>query len=475
MSTKRRIQAGILLVVFVVLAVAGFVVQRTVRTELVGRIDAELVGARDAILNLIDPLDETGLRLLERIADQPDRESAIVVFDAGGTARLTVASGTATDPDPLPDLGRIGVDELRARTNPFGVDAVDGRLEYRAVSVTIDDALVVIATPTDGVVAVTRRVGIVLLIAAGGAVVFIALATSMITRIAIRPVDEMIDAAEIIGGGDLEHRIDTSSQDGDVRRLSNALNEMLRRLEEAFAARQRSEQRLRRFVADASHELRSPLASIRGYAELLASGAADDPDDAAKAVDRIRSEAVRTGDLVEDLLLLARLDQGRTLAAEPVDLNRVVTDCVADARAVEPDRTIDVTLPDDVVTVTGDDARLHQVLGNLLANTRDHAPGSPVHVVLHAGTGETVELTVADGGPGMDREARERVFDRFWRADASRNRRSGGSGLGLAITAALVEAHGGAISVDAEPGRGATFRVVLPRPEARTETSVTNA
>ncbi|HEV8625617.1 MAG TPA: HAMP domain-containing sensor histidine kinase [Acidimicrobiia bacterium] len=235
----------------------------------------------------------------------------------------------------------------------------------------------------------------------------------------------------------------------------------------AFRERAANEARLRQFVADASHELRTPLTSIRGYAELWRAGGLRGGGDVDDAMRRMEQEARRMGLLVDDMLLLARLDQGRPLETTALALDRLVDEAVRDARAVEPDRPIDLVA--DPVTVTGDDHRLRQVVGNLLANARLHTPpGTPVHVSVRA-VGERVRLEVADEGPGLEPEMAARVFERFYRGDPARTRASGGSGLGLSIVAAVAEAHGGRVSVDTAPGAGARFVVELPLVHAHAE------
>jgi two-component system OmpR family sensor kinase len=257
--------------------------------------------------------------------------------------------------------------------------------------------------------------------------------------------------------------------------LASAFNTMVERIESAFRARERSEasargseERMRRFVADASHELRTPLTSIRGYAELYRQGAVTSPEDVAGVLRRIEDQAARMGLLVDDLLLLARMDQQRPLEHARVDLAVLAVDAVHDAHAVAPDRAVALRLPPTEgedpaeVPVAGDEARLRQVLGNLVNNAILHTPtGTPVEVRVKAEATEAV-LEVADKGPGLPGDQAERVFERFYRADPARGRASGGTGLGLAIVAAIVAAHGGRVEVRTAVGVGTTFRVLLP-------------
>ena len=236
---------------------------------------------------------------------------------------------------------------------------------------------------------------------------------------------------------------------------------MLAQIEQAFVERTASEARLRRFLADASHELRTPLTSIRGYSELFRRGAGARPEDLATSMRRIEEESARMGVLVDDLLLLARLDQGRPLERVPVDLARIAADAVDDARAVAPERQISLDSPASL-TVEGDELRLREVAANLLSNAVEHTPpGSPIEVHLSEEERHAV-VEVRDHGPGLSEEQRAAVFEPFYRSDTSRARERGGAGLGLAIVAAIVAAHGGEVRVSSEPGEGATFRVSLP-------------
>ncbi|CAM3449472.1 cell wall metabolism sensor histidine kinase WalK [Kibdelosporangium persicum] len=287
----------------------------------------------------------------------------------------------------------------------------------------------------------------VALISGGVALLAVGVLSWHAVRRGLRPLDDIADTAAEIGSGDLSRRVPGAPANTEIGKLSTALNGMLARLEA-------SEDRLRRFVADASHELRTPIATIRGHAELFRRGAASRPDDLAKVMRRIEAEAERMGLLVDELLLLARLDQGRPLERSPVDLPLLATDAVTDALATDPSR--DISVEAAPVTVLGDSARLRQVLGNLLSNVLQHTD-SPATVRVFA-DGPRAVIEVRDSGPGIAEPSR--VFERFYRASESRTH--GGAGLGLSIVAAVVEAHGGTVAVESELGKGSTFTVSLP-------------
>jgi two-component system OmpR family sensor kinase len=272
----------------------------------------------------------------------------------------------------------------------------------------------------------------------------------------------MVETAEAIAGGDLTRRVPDLPPGTELGRLGGSLNEMLTHIEHALKVERAGQERLRRFVADASHELRTPLAAVAGYAELRRRGGLATADDEDKAWSRIESESRRMGSLIEDLLMLARLDQSQPLRFEPVDLAAIVGDAAADHRAIAPDRPIEVDAPDSLM-VEGDGERLHQVVSNLLSNARVHTPpGTGVNAAVGSDSDGTVRIEVTDDGPGIAGDAVDRVFERFYRADQSRSRRSGGSGLGLAIVQAIVAAHGGTVGASNVEGRGARFAVTLP-------------
>jgi len=337
----------------------------------------------------------------------------------------------------------------------------------RAVAVP-DGSQLVVALPLDDVVATLDRL---VLVEVAVALVTLSAAAAVgwwLVRLGLRPLVEIETTAEAIAAGQLDRRVPGDDAPTEVGRLAAVLNRMLARIETAFAARDAteaelrlSEDRMRRFVADASHELRTPLAAVSAYAELFERGASARPDDLARSMAGIRSETTRMGELVEDLLLLARLDEGRPLRREPVELVALAAEAVAAAQAVGPDWRIELQAVEPV-EVDGDGSRLRQVLDNLLANVRAHTPpGTPVTVsVRHLDSFGVLEVT--DKGPGMTADQASRIFERFYRGEQSRSRRHGGAGLGLSIVAAIVAAHGGQVTAQASPGEGTRFSVRLP-------------
>jgi two-component system OmpR family sensor kinase len=288
----------------------------------------------------------------------------------------------------------------------------------------------------------------------------------LVIRRSLRPVEGMIDTATAIASGDLSQRVDHRDDGSELGRLADALDEMLGQLEASFTERLAAQSRLEQFVADASHELRTPVTTIRGYAELYRDGGLTQAEQLDRAMRRIEQESARMGTLVEDLLLLARLDQQQPLELRPVDVGMLAEDAVTDARAVDPERPITLRAAPSA-PVLGDELRLRQVVANLLTNARAHTPPrTPVHVTVEQVDGH-VELTVADEGPGVAVEDRLRIFERFSRADRSRSRERGGAGLGLSIVEAVVATHRGAVRVEdarpeVAPGGGARFVVELP-------------
>ncbi|MBX7433602.1 HAMP domain-containing histidine kinase [Mycobacterium sp. Y57] len=385
-----------------------------------------------------------------------------------------VVAGVITDDGSRAEISAAAAQQLAeipADGKPRTVD-LDGLGRYRVVGLNPHHlrSSVVTGLPTAVVDDTLLWVLVIFCVVAAVALVGAASAGIVIVRRQLAPLARVSVAARQVADLELDRgevrlptpiiEVDPAAAHTEVGQLGSALNRMLDRIAGALSARHASETRVRQFVADASHELRTPLAAIRGYTELAQRRPAELPDDVAHAIDRVQSETERMTHLVEDLLLLARLDEGRPLQRDPVDLTRLVVDAVSDAHVAGPDHNWELELPDEPVTVTGDEARLHQVLANLLANARTHTPaGTSVTTSLEAG-GEVV-LTVLDDGPGIPPWLLPDVFERFARGDSSRSRNAGSTGLGLAIVNAVVRAHGGTISVDSVPGR-TRFVVRLP-------------
>ncbi len=366
----------------------------------------------------------------------------------------------------IPDLTIQQVTGLAGRA--FTVPSDHAGSHWRMVAYpTRYGGSVAIALPLAGTRDTADTMIAVLLLSGLGIVLLGALAAGWAVRRSLAPLAQIEDTAAAIVTGDLSQRVPTLPESTEVGRLAASLNGMLAQIEHAFEVRTASEARMRRFVADASHELRTPLATIRGYAELYRMGATREPEQIADTMRRIEGSATRMGTLVDDLLLLARLDEGRPVAAEPVDLTVLAADAVSDLHALDPDRParlvpLVASGAGGAVVVTGDDARLRQVIANLVGNVVRHTPGgTPVEIAVGRTDGVGV-LEVRDHGPGIDPQHAGRVFERFYRVDASRTRESGGAGLGMAIVAAIVTAHRGHVSLAETPGGGTTVRVVVP-------------
>jgi two-component system OmpR family sensor kinase len=394
------------------------------------------------------------------------------VIDPGATTVRTVQLpdvGPGGDSPPLPDIDASRARAAAATGDPnftVGSDGPGVRYRVRAEADRDGDRITVVATSLADTDAAVSRLVVVEVLATALVLGLLGLVAFWVLRLGVRPLKDMTHAASSIadgGGGDLSRRVPEAPEGTEAAELGAALNHMLARIETAFADKEASEQRLRQFVADASHELRTPVTTIRGYAELHRRGGLEDPGDLAAAMRRTESEAERMAALVDDLLLLARLDQGRPVERRPVDLGVLAIDAACDARVVAPERTIRASTEEGVV-VPGDEHRLRQVLANLVRNAIVHTPGDTtvrVAVRRDPATGTAV-AEVTDDGPGMSAEQAAHAFDRFYRADAGRSRDRGGSGLGLAIVQAIAAAHGGRARLDTAPGEGTTVRVELP-------------
>lgn len=471
MSLRTRLLVAMGAVV-VLLVVVGLAINRSTERNLVAQIDDQLRRSQSGPTDLQLGDDSTDGRPGFGGNGAPPfpggdgtlgpRQIYLAVYD-GSTGELeserlpTTTKSTASAPS-------IDVDDLHdaAGDDPFTATAADGDLRYRVlVHESSNGDLVVYGLPLEDVDASMNRLAVVELTALAVIVGALGLITFWVLRLGVRPVKEMTATAAAIGEGDLSRRIPESRPGTEAGDLGTALNHMLGRIEAAFDERTRSEARLRQFVSDASHELRTPVTTIRGYAELYRHGGLGADGALDEAMGRTEAEAVRMGDLVEDLLRLARLDEGRPLRLGPAALDEIVDDAARDANAVDDTRPVTV-LPGPSVTATVDEALVRQVVANLLANVRVHTPAGTNVTLSIDSVGDEAVVSVADDGPGMTAEHAARAFERFYRADASRDRHTGGSGLGLSIVSGVLAAHGGRAEIDSEPGRGTTVRLRFP-------------
>lgn len=346
---------------------------------------------------------------------------------------------------------------------PFTVDAPSSDFRIFAIALPNGAGSVVAAQSLedlDRTIAKLRffyiLIGLLLLL-------FVGLLSRAVIKVGLRPLEAVEVTAEEIASGNLSARMPESAPGSEVGRLVASLNSMLSKIESAFEVRAESENKLRRFVADASHELRTPITAIRGFSELHRQGAVKGEEPTRDLIARIEGESKRMGSLVEDLLLLARLDQAREMESRPVNLSKVVEDAVESARAAGPQHPVTVDIPHEEVFALGDEVRIHQVVANLLANARAHTPAGTAITVSITTKEDGVEISVGDNGPGLSEEDQKRIFERFYRADSSRVRVDGeGSGLGLSIVDAVMRAHGGSVSVKSNVGEGATFTLHFP-------------
>nr|WP_082518073.1 MULTISPECIES: HAMP domain-containing sensor histidine kinase [unclassified Rhodococcus (in: high G+C Gram-positive bacteria)] len=451
--------AVLLLLVAFGLAGSGVAVTSALQNTLTQRVDEQLM---DAASGWAKPRGD-------RFLGPPPSEANPLRPPAAFYVRAVGADGSVRE--PVSDLGDVQPDLSGAvSATPRTVGSLDGvDQQWRTVTVTNSDGETTVAIPLTGNQAIVSSLVRLQIFIGLGVMLVLGVLAYFVVRRSLRPLREVETTAAAIAAGDLHRRVPEWNQRTEVGRLSAALNGMLAQIQQAFAATEasenaarESEDRMRRFVADASHELRTPLTTIRGFAELYRQGAMTDTE---MLMTRIGGEAARMGLLVEDLLMLARLDAQRPVEQKPVDLLRIAADAVHDASATAPERAVRLEVIDhsDVPEVLGDDARLRQVLSNLVSNALRHTPVTASVTVAVGTVGETAVLEVRDTGPGLSEDDADRVFERFYRTDRSRTRESGGSGLGLSIVSALVAAHGGHVSVHSVPGEGATFRVELPR------------
>jgi two-component system OmpR family sensor kinase len=476
MSLRTRLLFALLGVVAAGMLVAGAVTYTSLRDFLLERVDQQLRDARVPVAAALasglqsgdlpfgpgnGPGNGPGDANLPpgtygQLLDTSGNVINAKVFSYGGSTDLPVP----VLPNPLPTTGASDT-----KLHVFTVTKSTGG-SSTGFRVLVEQApevqrILVVAIPlTETRQTLSRLMGLEVIVSLS-VLAALAIAAWLIIKRDLRPLEHMAETADAIAAGDLSRRVEPAEPRTEVGRLGLSLNTMLGRIEEAFAERAATEDKLRRFLADASHELRTPLTSIRGYAEVFERGAKDDPEDLELAMRRIEEESKRMSVMVEELLVLARLGEGREPERAPVDLARVVDDAVNDARAAAPERAIELDAAESLAVI-GDDAQLRQVVANLLGNALRHTPDDATIRVRLAPDGDSAALEVADDGPGLEPDVAAKVFEPFYRADASRTRQTGGAGLGLAIVEAIVEAHGGRVTLRTAPGAGAVFTVRLP-------------
>ena len=462
LSLRTRLVLGVLAVATVGLLVADVATYTSLRSFLFDRVDSTLNDDHRAV--------ESYLRAA---ANSPDGLTTLPTLEPGLYAQIRGSDGRVLGTFPtrgfpghaplsppklpttirFPAQAQAGHGPDRARYFTTGSQLGDTRYRVRASLDPGSNAVLIVATTLRDVDSTLQRLFWIMLLVTLVVLAAIVGLGLWIVRLGLRPLEQIGRTADAITAGDLSRRVEPATSSTEVGRLGLALNAMLGRIEE-------SDRRLRRFVADASHELRTPLAAVRAYAELFGRGADRRPDDLARAMTGISRESERMSVIVEDLLLLARLDEGRPLERDPVDVAEVVREAVETARAVEPGRPIELTTQPAVVL--GDRERLRQIVDNLLGNVRAHTPAGTSARVAVATDDGMARIEVEDFGEGIDPDQLERVFERFFRTDSSRSRASGGVGLGLSIVAAVAEAHGGSAAARSQPGGGSTFVISLP-------------
>ena len=466
MPLRIKLLVAVIVLVLAGLTVADVATYTSLRSFLLQRVDQQFADGAQVVLHAInDPQDPRPGPFGPSRALPPGTFGEVLDTSGkriGGPVWLYESSG------PMPDLPANIHRPADGPADPFTVGSRKGSASFRvslqpilqqpgSVPVTL-----VVAVPLIDLQQTLSRLRLIEILVSLGALLLLGAISWWLVRRGLRPLEEIGTTAGAIAAGDLSQRVPDEDPRTEIGRLGISLNAMLAQIEKAFEERRASEDRLRRFLADASHELRTPLTSIRGYAELFRRGARQNETDLEKSMRRIEDESKRMGIMVEDLLLLARLDQDRPLELAPVDLGALAADAAQDARASHPDRSVGLQI-EDGIRVLGDDARLRQVAANLLSNALVHTPPETAVSVRVAREGDGwAVLEVADRGSGLSPEEAERVFEPFYRSDPSRDRATGGAGLGLAIVAAIAEAHDGRVEVLETAGGGATFRVLLP-------------
>ena len=475
-SLRNRLILATLGLAAIAIGASDFAASNSLRTFLINQADSQLNEVVQTSMLRLDRAgidsanqdgdgDENGFRPLRPLGAVPTT-TAVTLLDISGNVigRIGGEFANSIDLNEFKKLTPEKVDSLNEL--PFTISGDDGETDIRAIarSLPSGEGTVVISVALDSVDKTVAGLRGIFILISFIVLISIAIVARSLIKLTLKPLNQIEKTAAAIAEGDLSARLPEVNSRTEVGRLTGSLNTMLSRIEESFTIRTESENKLRRFVADASHELRTPLTAIRGFAELHRQGAVVGEEKTKELVSRIEKESIRMSSLVEDLLLLARLDQSRELTFDPVDVNHLVKEAVASAQAAGPGYEITVSSTNDEVFVLGDSMRIHQAIANLLANARTHTPvGTKIAVNISQGDLET-KISISDNGPGLSEEDQKRVFERFFRADPSRVRVGGeGSGLGLAIVDAVMKAHGGRVEVNSKIGAGATFTIVFPQ------------
>ena len=478
-SLRNRLVLGVVILSTLGFIASGVVAQNQLKSFLIHQIDDQLINVGSGALprvNLAGIVDDDEYQEHRGRPERDDDDVPQTPLDRVPTSTsLTLLDGNGAVVGGIGgDLNRVSVRDYIAGYTPTEVAEFEGRPftikakgeNFRVLALPLPSNLgsVAIAQSLNDVDRTLSRLQWLFFFIGFVIVGLIALASRTMIKVGLKPLSEVENTAEKIAAGDLSARLPDAKPTTEVGRLTTSLNTMLARIEESFAVRKTSEDKLRRFVADASHELRTPLTAIRGFAELHRQGAVSGEEETKQLLARIEGESIRMGSLVEDLLLLARLDQAREMENLPVDIAQVTKDAVASAQVAGPEYPISLIVDVNELYTLGDQHRIHQVIANLLANARTHTPvGTPITVSI-AQSSDGVRIGVTDAGPGLSDEDQKRIFERFYRADSSRVRIEGeGSGLGLSIVDAVMKAHGGTVSVNSEIGKGSTFTLFFPQ------------
>jgi two-component system OmpR family sensor kinase len=476
-SLRNRLVLGVVILSTVGFITSGVVAQKQLESFLIHQIDDQLVNVASGALPRVSLAGIVDDDLEERRGrygrddeapptplNQVPTSTSLTLLDGNGAVVAGIGGdlNTVSVRDYIAGYTPEEVAEFEGE--PFTINAEGENFRVLALPLPSNLGSVAIAQSLSDVDRTLSRLQWLFFLIGFVIVGLIALASRSVIKVGLKPLSEVENTAEKIAAGDLSARLPDAKPTTEVGRLTTALNVMLTRIEESFAMRKTSEDKLRRFVADASHELRTPLTAIRGFAELHRQGAVTGEEDTKQLISRIEGESIRMGSLVEDLLLLARLDQAREMQHLPVDIAQVTKDAVASAQVAGPEHPISLIRDAGELYTLGDQHRIHQVIANLLANARTHTPAGTAIAVSITESSDGVRITVSDSGPGLSEEDQKRIFERFYRADSSRVRIDGeGSGLGLSIVDAVMKAHGGSVSVTSELGKGATFTLFFPQ------------